>query len=68
MLYSSFQMDHRVLHCKLKGVQCETESQTTIHILITSIQCFNILLYLHFQPSDPTKVMNNLVGCSADTV
>lgn len=44
-LYGSFQMDHRVSHCKLKGVQCEAESQTTTHILITSTPCFIILLY-----------------------
>ena len=71
ILYGSFQRDNRVLHCSLKGVQCEAESQTTIHILIPSTQCFIILLYLYlniFKSSDPTKVMNNLVGCSADAV
>lgn len=60
-----------VLHGNLKGVQCEAASQTTIHILITSTPCFIILLYLYlniFKSSDPTKVMNNLVGCSADAV
>lgn len=71
MLYGSFQMDHRALYCKLKGVQCESGSQPTIHILITSCQCFIIppCLYLNiFKSSDFTKVLNNLVGCSADTV
>lgn len=64
-------MDNRVLHCNLKGVQCEAASQTTIHILTTSTPCFIILLYLYlniFKSSDRTKVMNNLVGCSADAV
>lgn len=46
MLYGSFQMDHRAVCFKLKGVQCTCESQTTIHILITGCQCFIIPLYL----------------------
>lgn len=71
MLYGSFQMDHRALHCKLKGVQCEAESQTTTHILITSTHCFIILLYPDLnvvKSSDLVKVVSNLVGFSADAV
>ena len=70
-LYGSFQMDHRVSHCKLKGVQCEAESQTTTHILITSTPCLSILLYADLnvvKSSGLVKAVSNLVGCSADTV
>ena len=71
MLYGSFQMDHRVSHCKLEGVQCEAESQTTTHILITSTHCFIILLYPDLnlvKSSDLVEVVSNLVGFSADAV
>lgn len=50
---------------KLKDVRYESESQTTIRILITSYQCFIILLYFtlnSFKPSDPTKVTSKWVG------
>lgn len=69
MFYGSFQMDHGAFYCKLKGVQCAYESQTTIYTPIMSCQCFVILLYLYlnlFKSSDPTKVMTNWVGCSTE--
>lgn len=71
MFYVSFQMDHGAFYGKLKGVQCASESQTTIYTLITSCQCFVIPLHLYlniFKSSDPTKVMTNWVGCSAEAV
>lgn len=71
MFYGSFQMDHGAFYCKLKGVQCASESQTTIYTLITSCQCFIIPLYLYlniFKSSDPSKIMTNWVGCSTEAV
>lgn len=71
MFNVSFQMDHGAFYGKLKGVQCASESQTTIYTLITSCQCFVIPLHLYlniFKSSDPTKVMTNWVGCSAEAV
>ena len=64
-------MDHRVSHCKLEGVQCEAESQTTTHILITSTHCFIILLCPDLnlvKSSDLVEVVSNLVGFSADAL